>query len=147
MSQLKETTTLNNTPNVTETLPNDAPKQHRRGCPSSSKGIVKDWWWQRLSAAALVPLSVWFLSLLVTRLLGAEPTTVAGFFSNPFFTSGTVLLLTAGFIHTRIGLHEIVTDYVHAPAKKHATILLVDLLSLVLGLASIVAVIQLHRMA
>ena len=133
--------------NMNETTSTATPKQHRRGCPSTSKGIVKDWWWQRISAAFLVPLSVWFVALLVTRLLGAEPATLAATFGNTVMTVVTVLLLLMGFIHARLGLHEIIIDYVHCKAKKRATNLLVDFLSLALGIGSIAAVIQLHLMA
>lgn len=149
MSELKQPTDLNNTPNVTETVPSDAPmkKIHKRGCPSTSKGVVREWWWIRITAALLVPLSVWFVVSLITHLLGAEPIAVAAWLLNPFVAGAVVLLLLAGFIHNRLGIHEIVTDYVHAPAKKRATNLLVDLLSLGLGVASIAAVIHLHLMA
>lgn len=149
MSKMTEPTALNNTPNVTETVPNDAPmeKLHRRGCPTSSKGIVKEWWWLRITAALLVPLSIWFLAVLLTRLLGAEPETLVQLFANPLWVAVAVLLLLTGFIHTRLGVHEIIIDYVHAPAKKKACNLLVDFLSLALGLGSIAAVIQLHLMA
>lgn len=138
---------LNNTPNVTETLPADAPHLHRRGCPTGSRGIVREWWWLRISAALPVPLSVWFLTILVTRVLSGGVDALAAWLANPLALLCTVLLLGFGFLHTRLGVHEIIVDYVHAPAKKRAANLLVDLLSLVLALGSIAAVIQLHRMA
>lgn len=122
-------------------------KTHRRGCPASSKGIVREWWWLRITAALLVPLSVWFLALLLTQLIGAEPANVAAAFANPIMAGVTILLLVSGFIHTRLGLHEIIVDYVHAPAKKKACNLLVDLLSLALCVGSVAAVVQLHLTA
>lgn len=122
-------------------------KQHRRGCPSTSKGIVKEWWWLRITAALLVPLSVWLLVFIVTQLLGAQAQTLAQWMGNPVFAGIVVLFLIAGFVHTRLGVHEIIIDYVPAPAKKKACNLFVDFLSLALGVGSVAAVVQLHLMA
>ncbi len=152
MSELKRTTQLNNTPNVTENVASGAPETlrahvDRRGCPSSSRGIVRDWWWLRLSAALLVPLNVWFVTALVTRLLGAGQEGLIAWLANPLVMVAMVIMLAATFMHTRLGLHEVVIDYVPAPAARRVAIFFIDFLSLALALASIAAVIQLYRMA
>lgn len=136
---------LNNTPDVTEHDVADAPMK-KQTCSHRSH-VVREWWRMRISAALLVPLSVWFIVSLITHLLAAEPLMIAAWLTNPFVAGAVTLMLVCGFIHTRDGVHEIVTDYVHAPFKKRATLLLIDLLSLGFGGASVVAVVHLHLMA
>lgn len=135
----------NNTPNVTETVAADAPEG--KTTRSHRSHAVKEWWWMRITSAVLVPLSVWFLVALISRLLGADPTALANWIAHPLVLLAMVMLLCMGFIHTRLGLHEIITDYVHAPATKKATLLFVDLLIIGLAVGSIGAVLHLYRMA
>jgi succinate dehydrogenase / fumarate reductase membrane anchor subunit len=116
---------------------------HRRGCPTGSRGIIYEWWWLRITAALLVPLSVWFVTALVTHLLGAETFTLQVWLANRFVAIAMVILLAAAFIHAQLGLHEIIIDYAHGGTKKFLSFL-ADFLSLVLAIASIAAVVHLH---
>lgn len=136
---------LNNTPGVEEKLAADAPaiKHHKRGCHSTSRGIVREWWWLRLSAGALVPLSVWFITSLVQNLLGADPIALQVWLSHWAAALAMVMLLGFGFVHARLGMHEIIVDYVHCKTKKKLLNALVDLSALVLGVASIAATLTL----
>lgn len=137
-------TDLNNTPNVVESIPVDAPEVPKN---SHRSHTVQEWWVMRVSAVVLVPLSIWFMVSLFGNLIGADVAALTEWIYSPFVTLALTLMLSVGFIHMRLGLHEIIVDYVHAPAKKKAALLLVDLISLGLALASIVAVVQLHLAA
>src|SRR5215469_15045388 len=48
----------------------------------SAKEGVEHWWLQRITAAALVPLSVWFI-IAIIRLVGADIETVRDWVSTP----------------------------------------------------------------
>ena len=152
MSSNMQPTDLNNTPNVLEQMPADAPEAlkahaHRRGCPTCASGVVREWWWIRISAALLVPLSVWLVVSLISKLLGANAFSLGTWLGSTPVAIAVVATLALSFVHTRLGLHEIIIDYVHARGMKRAMNLFVDLLSLGLALASIAAVIRLHGMA
>lgn len=140
-------TDLNNTPNVTEKSVAPAPKPHQRGSWHNARGIVQEWWWLRLSAAALVPLSIWFLAALVENLLGGDRSMVAAWLNHKGVAIALGLMLVLSFIHTRLGLHEIIIDYVHKPCCKRAVTLFVDLLTLALTFGSLAAIYHLHKMA
>lgn len=118
-------------------------KTHRRGGLWTSGGIVREWWLLRISAALLVPLSIWFVVSLVTNLLGADQAAIAAWLKHLPVTIAMVVMLAAAFIHTRLGLHEIIIDYAHGGWKK-LFVLVADLSSLVLGVGSIAAIIHLY---
>ncbi len=71
---------------------------------------------QRASAVLLAPLSIWFLFEIVSALT-ADYATARAWVAAPW----NALLLGAFFIigalHMRIGLAEIIVDYVHSWAK------------------------------
>lgn len=78
---------------------------------------AKDWMRQRLSAVALIPLSLWFL-WAGASLAGADYTTTAAFFAQPLNAIAAVLLAVIGLFHTQAGAQAIVEDYVPAGLKK-----------------------------
>lgn len=134
---------LNNTPNVPEHLPAGAPKTK----PRHHACVVKEWWLLRVTAGLLVPLSAWFLVSLVTRLLHGSADDIVAWLGNFVVAGAVIVLLGAGFIHTRLGLHEVTLDYIQCKRKLSAVNALIDLLCLVLGAGSITAVIHLYLAA
>ena len=92
---------------------------------------------QRASALIVAPLIVWFLLSLITLSTG-DYNSVINFFSKPLFLSLTIILLITGFFHAKIGLSEIVEDYIQNEKIKNATNLLVLLLSIIIPLITII---------
>jgi|SRR5699024_8684426 len=82
-----------------------------RGLGASKSGAGQ-WWLQRVTAVALVPLIVWLLVGLVAH-AGAEPAAFADWLSQPWTALPLILLLFALFMHTRLGLQVIIEDYIH----------------------------------
>ena len=89
----------------------------------SAKTGVEQWWRERLSAIALVPLTLWLVASLIA-LRGSDYAVVVTWLKTPFATLMMVLLVTALFYHTALGLQVVVEDYVHTAAKLPALILL-----------------------
>lgn len=88
----------------------------------SAGGGVAHWWAQRLSALALVPLSIWFLVALV-RLPLADHAAVTIWIATGWNLVWLVLLLAALCWHSRLGVQVVIEDYVQAPAVKLAALL------------------------
>lgn len=84
-------------------------------------GAAKDgtghWWLQRVTAIALVPLTVWFVASLAV-LAGAPYETFAAWVGQPLVAVLLVLLLGVGFWHLKLGLQVVIEDYVHGEALK-----------------------------
>ena len=108
-----------------------------RGLGAAKEG-VHHWWMQRVSAIALVPLTLWFVIALVAH-TGADYATARAWLGSPVTFGLMVLLVGATFYHAQLGLQVVIEDYIHREGWKIALILLTKLASLVLALAAIVA--------
>lgn len=110
-----------------------------RGLGSAKTG-TSHFWAQRVSAVALVPLTVWFVICLAMQ-FGASYSSVTGWLSSPFQATLLVLYLVAVFYHAKLGLQAVVEDYVHEEKLKLATLILLQLIYILMGVAAIVSVI------
>ena len=108
-----------------------------RGLGAAKEG-VHHWWMQRVSAIALVPLTLWFAIALVAH-SGADYATTRAWLGSPVIFGLMVLLIGATFYHAQLGLQVVIEDYIHREGWKIALILVTKLASLVLALAAIVA--------
>ncbi len=109
-----------------------------RGLGSAREG-VGHWWAQRMTALALVPLTLWFVAALV-GLTGADHATARDWIAAPVPASLLVLLIVATFYHGALGLQVVIEDYVHHEGAKLAALIAVGGLSLVGGLTGVLAV-------
>ena len=82
----------------------------------SAKSGTRHWWLQRVSAIALVPLTVWFLAAIIAH-AGADYATFTTWLRTPIAMAGTILLLLALFHHSALGLQVIIEDYIHSGSK------------------------------
>jgi len=109
-----------------------------RGLGSAKSGVAH-WWAERLTAIALVPLTIWFVVSLLT-LLGADQQVVASWAARPVNTVLLLALVIMTFHHMQLGLQVVIDDYVKS---GH---LLVSLLNkgaaLLLGLFATVAILK-----
>src|SRR5215472_9919598 len=78
----------------------------------SAKEGVEHWLLQRITAVALIPLTLWFVIALI-RLIGADLDTVQDWAGRPLPAICLVLLLIATFYHASLGLQVVIEDYVH----------------------------------
>jgi len=67
---------------------------------------------QRLTATALVPLTIWFL-IFVLSLVNADYLTAADAVSKPWNAVLLVGFLVAMFWHAQLGLQVVLEDYIH----------------------------------
>jgi len=109
------------------------------GLGSAHSG-VRHWWVQRVSAIALVPLTVWFIAAISVH-TGADYTTFVAWMRNPVTDILMTLLLVALFYHAALGLQVIVEDYVHSGAK-FAAVIAVRLACFALGVVGILATLR-----
>lgn len=105
----------------------------------SAKEGVEHWWLQRLTAVALVPLTLWFV-IAIIRFAGADIDTVRDWVSSPLPAILLVLLLIAIFWHASLGLQVVIEDYVHAEFAKLGLLIVVRLACFALAVAGIFAV-------
>jgi succinate dehydrogenase / fumarate reductase membrane anchor subunit len=102
------------------------------------------WWLQRLTALALIPLSVWFTYELLTVMLHADRYIAAQWFRHSAHAVLMVLFLAVTFAHAKLGAQVVVEDYVKQPVVKYVLLLVNTFVCFALGALSILAVLKLH---
>jgi succinate dehydrogenase / fumarate reductase, membrane anchor subunit len=111
-----------------------------RGLGSAKSG-VEHFWHQRLTAAALVPLTIWFVWSLA-RYAGAPHAEVVLFLANPFNATAMLLFLAAGLYHMSLGVQTIIEDYIEREIPKLALLLLNKFAALAIGTMCAIAVLR-----
>jgi succinate dehydrogenase / fumarate reductase membrane anchor subunit len=106
----------------------------------SAKGGVKHWWAERVSAVALLPLTLWFVGSIIAH-AGSDYATAIGWLKTPLGSLPMALLLLALFHHTALGLQVVIEDYVHSDSK-FAALVAVRLGCFTLASAGIVAILR-----
>ena len=103
---------------------------------------VGHWWVQRVTAVALMPLTVWFgWSLLGLRLHSYDA--VRGWLGQPWVAVLTILLVIALAWHSRLGVQVVVEDYVHGKGSKTALLLLSTFVHFAAAVAAVFAILML----
>jgi succinate dehydrogenase / fumarate reductase membrane anchor subunit len=109
----------------------------------SAKEGVQHWWIQRLTAVALVPLSVWFvIVVLQLAATGADRTELLAWIRHPVPATVWILLLIAVFYHAALGMQVVVEDYVENRAARFTLLILVRLGAVLLCVLGIVAIVK-----
>ena len=111
-----------------------------RGLGSAKDGTTT-FWRQRLTAAALFPLILFFIGFLL-RYAGAPFVEVRAALANPFVSVLFGLMVIAGLIHMRIGMQEIIEDYVHHEGLKIVALMLNTFFAVLIGGLCLFAVLK-----
>ncbi len=102
---------------------------------------MKHWWTQRLTAVALIPLTLWLVFAVAIH-AGQDYATVANWFAQPFTTTMLALFVFTAFFHASLGLTVIIEDYVHHAGIKFASLISVKLVLVLLGTSSILSILR-----
>jgi succinate dehydrogenase / fumarate reductase membrane anchor subunit len=116
------------------------PLSNARGLGSAKSG-AHHWWIQRLTAVALIPLTLWFI-LSIIQLTGADYQTAVVWISSPTNSVLMLLLIATTFHHMQLGLQVVIEDYVQGEGVKIFGIVLVKLISVLLAAAAAFAVLK-----
>ncbi len=116
------------------------PLKRVRGLGAARQG-TETFWRQRITAVANVPLVI-FLVLSGVSNIGASYAEVKAYLANPVVAVLMLALIVSAAIHMRIGLREIIEDYVHREGCKVASLMLVTFFAAIVGLASALAILK-----
>jgi succinate dehydrogenase / fumarate reductase membrane anchor subunit len=107
----------------------------------SAKDGTAHWWAQRVSAAALIPLTLWFAISLLT-LPALDYGAVRLWLSAPLSSLLAVLLVAVLTYHSYLGITVVIEDYVHSAGSKLLSLLLLRFLHVIVGGAAIFALLR-----
>lgn len=80
----------------------------------SAKSGVQHWWVQRLTAIALVPLTLWALFAVAGK-AGLGHAAVHAWLADPLNAALMVAWVVCMLYHAQLGLQVVIEDYVHTP--------------------------------
>jgi succinate dehydrogenase / fumarate reductase membrane anchor subunit len=107
----------------------------------SAKHGVDHWWAQRVTAVALVLLTVWLVVSLLS-IPSFSYATLSQWMSRGWNTVPLVALILVAAQHSYLGLRVVVEDYVHHPARRIATLLLLRFAHVLIAAAGVFGVFE-----
>lgn len=116
------------------------PLKNARGLGSAKEG-THHWWVQRVTAVALIPLSVWFMYSVLSLAL-TDHAAVTAWIAVPWHAVLLALFVVTLFYHSYLGLQVIVEDYVDSEWLKLATLLLLQFAHIALAVIAVFAVLR-----
>ena len=116
------------------------PLARARGLGSAKEG-TQHWWGQRVTAIALVPLTLWFVISLMS-VASADYATVTAWIGQPLNGIFLVLFLLVLFYHAYLGMQVVIEDYVHNEVVKLTSILVMKFVLALLAVAAVIAVVR-----
>jgi len=99
----------------------------------------RHWLWQRATAVALVPLTLWFVFNILSA-IGDSHAAVVAWAAQPGVAAALIAYLAAMFYHAQLGLQVVVEDYVATEVLRAKIVRALRLINTVAGAVAIAAV-------
>ena len=120
--------------------PTRNPMQRARGLGSAKSGIGH-WWMQRVTAVALIVLSLWLVCFVLSLLHGDFAAAHAAL-ARPWNAVLMIGFVVAAFWHGQLGLQVVIEDYVHSQWLEMTLMVAIKLLAVLFALAGVLAVLR-----
>ena len=111
-----------------------------RGLGSAKSG-THHWWMQKVTAIALIPLTVWFVSSAV-QMTQADYGAVVKWMSSPVVAVLMMLFIITGIYHLKLGLEVIIEDYIHSEGQKVALQMFVPFGCVFIGMLAVFSILK-----
>lgn len=117
-----------------------SPLARARGMGSAHEG-AHHWWMQRVTALALIPLTLYFMTAAVA-LSGKPRSAVVEWLNCPISAVLMILFLFSAFYHAALGVQVVLEDYISSKMWRKVMIIKAQFLCIALGTACIYAVLR-----
>lgn len=109
---------------------------------NNSHGGTGHFWVQRLTAIALIPLTIWFCFSLAS-MAGTTQENLAAWMRSPFNAALMILVIGVGLYHGKLGMQVILEDYVADKSIRAVGIAAVTLVFVLFAIVGFVSVLKL----
>lgn len=113
-----------------------------RGLGSAKSG-THHWIMQRLTAIALIPLSVWLIFSLIT-IENMNYQSAIIWMKSPTGAIPMLFFIIALFHHLQLGLQIVIEDYITCKVFKISSLIVLKLVSFSTGIVAIVTVLKIY---
>jgi succinate dehydrogenase / fumarate reductase membrane anchor subunit len=117
-----------------------SPLRKVQGMGSSHSG-TGHFWHERITAVALIPLSLWFLYAML-GLAGTNEVTALQFLAHPWNAMLMGAFVWFGLWHAYLGLQVPVDDYVHTAGAKIFLLVLIRIAVIAVGATCLFAIVR-----
>ena len=107
----------------------------------SAKDGTHHWWMQRVSAAGMALLGLWFVVSLAS-LDGLAYGNVIAFVAQPMNGVLLTLLCVTAAYHSHLGVQVVIEDYVHGSGAKITSLLLSRFAHVFVAVASVYSILR-----
>jgi succinate dehydrogenase / fumarate reductase, membrane anchor subunit len=107
----------------------------------SAKSGTEEFWLQRMTAIASIPLTIAGL-VLVISLTGRSYPAVKTIIASPLVAVLLMLFVLANTTHMKIGVQIVIEDYVHGKTRKLTLLMLNTFFAWAIGLACVFAILK-----
>lgn len=111
-----------------------------RGLGSAKNG-THHWWMQKVTAVALIPLTIWFVASLV-QLTSSDYEAAFMWVAYPLNAILMILFISTGVYHLKLGIQVVVEDYIHVEMTKVILQMIVTFGCAALGLTGVLAILK-----
>ena len=112
----------------------------------SARAGTHHFWRQRVTAVALLPLTIAFVIIVTSLLGGGRHATVVQVIGSPPVAILMLLFIVASTYHMWLGMQVVIEDYVHDDLWKFLMLMLNGFFSFAVALGSILPVLKLSFM-
>jgi succinate dehydrogenase membrane anchor subunit len=112
-----------------------------RGLGSAKDG-TGHFWRIRVTSVALVPLTLFFIGFVIS-LNGAGYAEVRASLSQPLVALLLALFMVLSLDHMRLGMQEIIEDYIHGEGLKVSLLMLNIFFCVVVGVIAVFSILKL----
>jgi succinate dehydrogenase / fumarate reductase membrane anchor subunit len=116
------------------------PLNNARGLGAAKDG-THHWWMQRVTAVALLPLTLW-LAVSLAQLSGMSYDEARAWLSSPLVAVLVLATVWALFYHAMLGLQVVIEDYIATNSLRLTCLLASKFALILLGLACGLAVLK-----
>ena len=117
-----------------------SPLKIAKGLGSAKTGL-HHWWLQRLTAIALIPLTIWFVTI-IAFINEADYQQSIDLISQPFNGTLLILFIIASFWHSQLGMQVVIEDYVSQKFMRVTLLIIMKYFFIFIGILSITSILK-----